>query len=346
MLLNTLRKKHSLTALIRSGVLVGDRGEFEINPMFTGRPNAIVPLRSAPDAAPFDLISGQGAASRRLPLSVAVHDHRVQAAISESGYLFAAFEVPDLLCLWALGMPVVPACGLEQFTPSSLAAFRGAFGFTEPKPQAIPHHLVLPAWSPYRFSRERPPDVDRVARNLIRCRSCLGLPLHQILVWQPTTTEIEGLAKCLQLGGKSDVVAAISSSLAHSSTPLAPEPAEANPVADLLKIEKRLHAALMNPETGRTRLRRLLRKQRQGVDESIVKPLLEKAQDESDPEERIRLTALAQFTGTLRSTTVSHAARLEKEISDHGLRGDGKAFDVQGLAKAYDVLLKLCKESE
>lgn len=345
-LLKALREEYPLRDLVRSGVIVRDQTSVGINPMFMGMPNAVVPVRSDPGAAPFDLITDSGTASGRLPLSVAVQDYQVQVGISHSGYLFATFTVQDFVCLRALGMPVVPACGLDRFTPTSLAAFRGVFDVTGKEASAIPHHLVLPAWSPCRLTGQHGPVVDRTVRALQRTRSCLGLPQQNILVWRPTTLEIQDITNCLRLGDASDVIDVICSSLTHSSSPLAPEPAESNPTATLLEAERRLHVALMDSETTNSHRRRLLRKHRQAVTESLVKPILKRAEEESDQSERVRLTALAKLSGTLHSTTVWHAARIEKEIMDHGLRGDGDVFDLKGWVKGFEVLLKLAKEKE
>ncbi len=345
-LVKALRDKYPLRDLVRSGVIVQDPTSVGINPIFLDMPNAIVPVRSDPGAAPFDLITSSGTASGRLPLSVAVQDHQVKVGVSHSGYLFAAFDVQDFICLRALGMPVVPACGLDRFTPTSVAEFRNVFDAAGKKASAIPHHLVLSAWSPCRMTGGHGPTVDRTVRALQRTRSCLGLPQHNILFWQPTTREIQDIANCLRLGKASDVIEAISSSLTHSSSSLAPESAESNPIATLLEKDKRLHAALMDSETTKSRWKRLLREHRQAAAEVFVKPTLKRAEEEPDQGERVRLMSLAKLSVTLHSTTAWHAARIEKAIMDHGLRADAGVFDLQGLVKGFDVLLKLTKEKE
>ncbi len=346
-MLAALREKHSRHALIRSGVAVrAPSKQLQINPIFLGMPNPILPLRKTPQGAAFDLITDQGSASGRLPLRAAVHDHQVSGGIGQSGFLFTAFSLQDLVSLRTIGLPVAFAGGLADFNQHSLDDFRSAFGFSQSKPPKVPHQLILVGWSPSKLSRQLPGMFDRTVCNLMDSEKVLGLSLQNILAWQPDAAGIDGIVKCLRIGTESDVVREILTSLDESCQPLVPEPTLSSPSAGLLVSEQRLQEALLRPEVSRVARRRRLRDFRRAVDEAFVMPLLERAADEQNLSERSRFGGLAKLSGILHLAVAVKKANLEREIVERGLRGDAVAFDIQGLMKGFDALYKLSRESD
>lgn len=346
-ILTALQQKHPRRDLIRSGVAVsGTSKKLEINPIFLGMPNPIVPLRFTQHGAPFDLITDQGSARRCLPLGAATRDHHVRGAIEESGVLFATFSGLDLVALRAMGLPVASAFGLADFDEHSLQDFRRAFGFTESKPPHVPHQLILVAWSPSKLSRQLPGMLDRTVRSLIDNKGMHGLALHNLLTWQPSAAEIEEITSCCRIGGKSDVVRAMHTSLDQSCPSLVPEPVEPDSTADLLVTGRRLHDVLLRPEASRAARRRRLRDFRQAVDEAFVMPLLERAADEQNLSERSRLAGLAKISGLLYPAAAVTKAKLEKEIIERGLSGDAANVNLQNLLKMFETHHKFSKESD
>lgn len=345
-MLDALREKHPRRSLVRSGIAVRIDRRLHLNPVLLNVPGTIVPLRKTPDGPPFDFITEQGTTRGRLSMRSAVLDHHVSNAIAECGYLFLAFGIQDLIRLRLIGMPVAPALGLEEFHDQSMHDFRCALGLGEKKPPKSPHQLILVDWCPEKFSARRNEFVDQVIQNFTANRSCLGIALQNILVWRPTSTDVRAIAGCLRIGQLQDVVQVIQGSLEQNCTPLASDPAESNSQVSMLECERRLNDVLLRPDSSRARRRRCIRAYRQAVEEQIVKPLLSRAADVQDLNEKNRLMGLAELCRSLYPVTATHRARFERELVERGLSGDGEALDFRGFLKGFDTLGKMLKEPD
>lgn len=344
--LDALREKYASDSLVRSGIAVRIDYHLHLNPVLMNVPGTIVPLRKTPEGPPFDFITEQGTARGRLPMRSAVLDHHVSNAIADCGYLFLTLRFQDMIRLRLLGMPVAPTLGLEKFHEQSMQDFRYALGLCKKKPPKSPHQLILVDWSPERFSAQRNERVDRITQNFTANRSSLGIPLQNILVWRPTSLDVREIADCLRIGRLQDVVQIIQGSLEQSCTPLASDSAESSSQASLLECERRLNNVLLRPDSSRTRRRRSIRAYCQAVEEGIVKPLLSKAADAADFNEKNRLVGLAELCRLLYPATATHRARFEKELVERGLSGDREALDLRGLLKGFDTLGKMLREPD
>ena len=382
--LAVLRKNHSTKHLLGSGIVTrNQRKDLELNPIFTGTSDAILPLRDSPQSNPFDLLTEQGTVSGRLPIHTAVADYVVLEAIQEKRFLCITFSMSDMMSLRAVGMPTALASGLAQFTPNSLEEFHKCVGFSipglaafvgpgTPPPSAPSTHLaqeedayemllqsvnenfpgtekshpsttdsrglILTGWTPSQLSNRRPQGLDQVIDNIVSAGSCLGVALEDVLLWQPTTREIHALARCQKVGSKADVVQAILSNIDQSANPLAPSKNRQESSIDILKTGARLRKSLLSPESSPAQRRRALRDFQRAVDDLFVNPYLDRAAADPQLMTRSRLAGLAQVNRLLHPSVMLHLARLEKEISRNGLRGDGKALDIRGLLKLFDVL--------
>ena len=345
-MLDALREKYASKSLVRSGIAVRIDHRLHPNPVLLNLPEIIVPLRELPGGQPFDFITEQGTTRGRLPLRSAVLDHHVSNGIGECGYLFVTIGIQDLIRLRLLGMPVAPALGLEEFHEQSMQDFRYALGLCEKKPPKSPHQLILVDWSPEKFSARRNELVDQIIENFTANRSCLGIALQNILVWRPTSLDVRAIANGLRIGQLSDVVQIIQGSLEQSCTPLASDSAESSSQASLLECERRLNNVLLRPDSSRSRRRRSIRAYRQSIEAAIVKPLLSRATEVQDLNEKNRLMGLAELCRLLYPATATHRARFEKELVERGLSGDGEALDLRGLLKGFDTLGKLLREPD
>ncbi len=361
-----LRRQHADQDLIGCGVAVrNDDGTIEAGDILGEPPVCILPLRAAAQRSPFDLLIAEGAVSGQLPFYAAVHDHVVAAAVRKWGVLCLAFSFRDLLSLRALRIPVTPASGLEHITRQSLAQFRDAMRFpgpnhppkTEHAPSAstsascppgaqqapagiVPPRLVLVGWCPSRLSPQRPQNVDPFVRSLQAMGGFCDVALEETLLWRPTPLEIRRIALCLTSGARRDVLEAICESIDSSGKPLAPPPSDKDSSGSLLESRTRFRAALLQPDGNPEQRRRRLRDYQAAVENTFVRPMLERAASESDADERSRLGGLAAANRLLHVNVELYWAKFEREIARKGVRGVGEMPETRELMKMFDIVYK------
>jgi hypothetical protein len=209
-----------------------------------------------------------------------------------------------------------------------------------------PPRLILVGWTPSRLSPHRPVDLDRVIRSVETVGNCLGAGVDEVFLWRPTMREIRRIGFCLTKGNRKDVTKAILDSLDQSAKSLTPSESGTRPLGDLLASRARLRQVLLRPGAGPEHRRRRLREYQRAVDNTFVEPLLARAGNESDLDERSRLGGLAAVNRLLHPSVELYSAKLEQEIARTGLRGDGPMFQTQELMKMFDVLYKFAKESK
>ncbi len=334
--------------LLQSGLAVAAGQKRELNPiLFDVMPNPILPLRMLPNYPPFNLLTNSGSVTGQLPVLAAASDYRVQNAVLNTNMLFLTANLEDTSRLRAIGMPVAPAFGLEHLTSETLHDFRTALGLIPASPQfSLVQWLVLVGWTPSRGSLQCPRIIQEVAQSLEEVAGCLGLPQQNVLLWQPTVGDLSKLRHCLNLGRKQDVVDAINSSILSSCKPLSGPTVGEHLEHELLTAERKVRAVLRDPEAGPRRRKRPLQRQQRIFEKALVRPILKLADQTEDPNERTRLYALAQAARTLSLTSTLHQAKLENEIINQGLGGDGTSHDISGLMKSLETVIKLCKETD
>lgn len=345
-LFKSLRKKFGSRAVRKSGLCVSDEsGAIRENPVFAGIPTVVLPVRSEPSSAPFDLVTDLGAAKGTLPLRVIARDFAMHDAIEANPYLLASFGLRDLSALRAVGLPAAIANGLERLTADNIEGFRSVFGFSGPVPAVVPRQLYLVAWAPSRVSRERKNEVDEVIESLFANKSAIGLGLQNVFVWQPTSKEILSLKKCLAVGRRIDVVQLLEGSLANAQS-LAPiAAADGSPLA-LLDFERRFRRALSRTESTLVERRRTSRAYQRAINEWVVTPLVAHAAKITDPVIRTRYVTLARLCEIAIPAATVQQARMEKALIDGGLGTDKAAFDFGEILKAFDALFKGCKAND
>jgi hypothetical protein len=359
-LVAALREKHSGKTLLRSGVVAGDgHGKPTIGPLFFQLFTCILPLRALPEANPFDLLTGEGAISGRLPLYAAVQDHLVEKGITKRGFYCVAFSLRDVVSLRAVGIPAVPANGLERMHRKAFQEFCGTLGLTGPShpPQAATPHpphqaaaspprVILVGWRPSGLSRAWPENLGQVLHNVLTIGKCLDVDLSTVLVWRPTAEEVRQIAICLWNGRRKDVVKAILRSINQSGKPLAAAASEAGSIDDFLEARAALRESLLRPASNPDYRRRRLHDYQQAVDRCFVQPILARAAQQHDPDDRSRLAGLAAANRLLHPSIELYCAKLEKEIAKTGLRGDGALPQTRELTRILDVVYRLTKDSD
>ena len=361
----------SVFAAIGSGGACG-RGELEFNPVLVETGSVLVPLRSAPNARPFDLLSDQGLASGNLHASASLADYRTNEALSSLNALFIAFSIQDFVALRQ------PACRVP-WPPGSIAILRnrcssfvrGSLGLSKllsfrlattqmltPRdshvflPVAInmaaymrrtqKHRLPIVWYSWDGISRlgdSRPADLDAVATDLISMGKAFGLELELIL-WRPSPAEIRSIAECLAKGHREDVVKAIVRSVDKSAQPLIPS--QDAPPRSLLDAASQLRKSLVKSDVLPVDRQRRLRQHQRALEETLVKPLFESAAAEPDLEERSRLSALAAASQYVYTNAVLVQAKLERAIIRDGVDGIDLG-DLRDVIKGFDIVHKLAK---
>ena len=206
--------------------------------------------------------------------------------------------------------------------------------------------LILVGWMPSQLSRHRPGDLDRVIRSIENTGNCLGVDLNETFLWRPTAAEIRRINLCLIKGNRKDVAKAILDSLDQSAKPLTPSRSDKGSSGDFLESRARFREALLRPGSSQDYLQRRLREYQEAVDSTFVKPVFDRAIGESDPDERCRLGGLAAVNRLLHPSVELYSAKLEREITRSGLRGNGEALKIGELMKMFDVLYRLTKEDK
>jgi hypothetical protein len=385
--LAALRKKYGEKKLIESRVAsYGARAhggqpplftqcnnELIINPILTMPFSRILPLRSSPQSKPFDLLTGDGTISGRLPVCATLHDHKVQKAIEKMGVLCLAFSMEDLMAFRSVGIPASLARGLEKITRKTLKELCSALGFgstddlahlsngsTEAPskaascspmvasyaPPTVQPRLFLVGWALSQLSLYRRGEVDEVIRNLARVSDCLEIDLDDVFLWRPSPKDLRRISDCLSIGERRNVQRAILGSLRCSSGLATQADGDVDEPSSLLETRTRLQEALSRSSTSPGERRRRLRLHREAVDTAFVTPVLEQAVEEPDPKRRSHLAGLARINEVLFPAVELYLARRDKEVAKRGVEAWDHVSDVRDLMKMFDTLFKFTQESE
>lgn len=342
--LAALREKYSNRQLVRTGLFVRTKQQsLEISPKFSLQHYVVLPLRKTPTDNPIDLLTDDGSVRGRLALYVGARDYDVREGIKRFGRLFVVFCLPDLLALRAVGMPTVLAHGLEQFTPDSLAEFRGAFAANGKNQSDIPQQLVLVGCSLARLLRHRAATLDLVVHNLTTSATAIGIDLQDVFLWMPETRELQTIANIVAIGGRKNVARAILESLDQSAKPLVASEETEVSIEEFSELSAKLRAELRRSSSNRGRVRRLLREFQIAVNKIHVQPILEMADQTSDVKEKSRLAGLVQLNEILHPTIMSYSAKLARSIAQDSSLTTGMLLENREVMKLFDALDKLTR---
>lgn len=338
---NSLRSKYGDRSLVRAGIAEQiDRRLVLSLPLSTGS-RSILAMRASPKAPPFDLLTSQGSLRGRLPIRSAIDDYKVRAAVEATGKIFVAFEFDDVIRLRSIGLATAPADGLENFMAKSAREFRYVFGASKQKPPAVPHTLVLVAWSPTRISTIRPRLLNDVVRSLSDHAAGLGMPLHRIGVWSPSESFLKDLSVCLRFGRRADVADIMTNSLEQDCQPLALDPSEPDPRLDVFECERRLKQVLWSGKANAKRRRQALDAFRRAQTAAFIRPLLASVDEDDHPASRLRLRVVAEVAAETFFTAAIERLKLEANIAEHGLLNDAAATNYRGSLQGFEILRRM-----
>jgi hypothetical protein len=127
--LAALRLQFSDSRLLDAGVAIGGPGtSLMLSPKLSNQRAIILVLREKLGDLPFDLVVEPGCLSGNLPLRAAMRELRVRKSVHRTGCLALAFSITDLAVLRLVGIPAVPAGGLEDLHGGSLQWFCSLLG--------------------------------------------------------------------------------------------------------------------------------------------------------------------------------------------------------------------------
>ena len=110
-----LREQFEDNELRESGIAVGEPPDpLVLNPILCRPSSLILALRRMAEDAAFDLVADGRALSTQLPACAGMRDNRMQALAASSGFLAFTFSMEDLAVLRLMGIPAMPANGMED----------------------------------------------------------------------------------------------------------------------------------------------------------------------------------------------------------------------------------------
>src|SRR5262249_38155237 len=164
-----LAEKFSSDELHQSGVAVMSAANtVELAPALSDPAGVLFALRRGSKKLPYDLMSERGCLSgRSLAVVRVLRDTRFRRLIDRAdGVLCVAFTGADLAPLLSMGMPAVPATGLDQVSRRELDALCGQFGLERisdsehgPEPAAPCPGSPAPVDKAKAFTSIKPPNA-------------------------------------------------------------------------------------------------------------------------------------------------------------------------------------------
>ena len=200
------------------------------------RPRLFVPLRTAADSYPHDILGPCGSLrGDGVPSLIAATDGNTASGLRNSkNRLLAAFDIRDLAILRSVGLPATLANGLAELDGSGLRRLLGqpqghAQCAVSPCASAPAQRdelwnsvetLVLVGWSIGGLSLGKPRGFPAVSALFGRVRRCFAFDTSRIMVWRPTQVEFQQIELAVGLRDEELVRQVIVSSAASSLRPI------------------------------------------------------------------------------------------------------------------------------
>ena len=344
-LLVELTSSFEILELVGAGVVqVDEFGSASVNPSLVQKGSFVLPLREAGGKQPFDLLAGcAGTIRSAWPLFTALDDHRLQDLfMGLYGHLLAVCSLEEMALFWSLGLPAVPAAGLDRISGQHVGAFCQALCLPrrgdQSRSDGDPQSLVLVDWRPLQLQMDIDARIEPAEKHLARLHSHLGIPLDDFRVWRPTETEIELLQFRAQHGDRHDLQDAIIRSLKESSRPLIErlDPRTSGPqsygaaVRDWISVQHGFVDS-SHQQQAWNRIQELQEAQ-------VIQPLMARAQEISDPLQQSRLLALADVNRLIHNQVLLMSAKFTRSAQFDGPLNHGKDEFQQVMALADRVV--------
>ena len=328
-----LTEQFAAAHLVGSGIARQSAGGLEINPLLAAEDGGFIVLRKANGTA-FDVVTAAGCVSGAVPVLTIVHDRVAQQGIAASPRkpLFATFSMVDTVLLRSLGVAAAPAAHLQTLDLMHLQRLLMLVGGVSngdvskqavqlpddeedtcrgsrtrrPDEESAKFSLILVAASISAMTAAIPATLHDVARHLADAERHLGFAWQRIRVWHPTPQNLEDLQfrrdfcatevlrqYFLVQAGKHPLKA-----FERPGPPVIPTPTLGQRYFDLLKKQQardkdpfKFADIIENPQASQQMYDEF-------VDKHFVRPVVEKALQCQDPEERtlcMEIAALARL---------------------------------------------------
>jgi hypothetical protein len=327
-LLAALQKEFRPAALTKSGITSRDsKGAITLSGLGPTRRNIAV-LRRAPDAKPFDLMTGeQGSVAGLWAWHAAMVDHQVKAQLSDfARQLLIAASAEDVAVLRSSGFPVAPAHGLTGFRGKRLKVFSSVLNLRprEANSRSVaaaagdvrddkPYAMILVNWSPAQLDLADIPQILEVRDFLRNVKQHCAMRMDDFTVWKPSPASLERIRFCVEHGANYEIWMAISDCLEKNCRTLdasvALPPRRPTTYAEAVTTWSKLPESAA--DGGAKKISWELVQKLHNAD--VVEPLLKIAQKTNDPLERAEIITLAELVRTLHRRLLQSSSGLDKE---------------------------------
>lgn len=326
-----LRGKHKDDALVAAGILIQTApGEANINPLLVEHGHCLLATEKRLEGGCQQLVAGMQVIGSHQSCAVTVlNDPRLAELLPNiDSQLFVTFSQTDLAIAWSLGLPAIPATGLEELGGKSLDVFCRALKLRRSSDESdtdnpgglvMASYPVLMNWSLTELEPKDYAAARLVENHFLSLQRHLGLDLSDGAVWTPPAEEIEKIKFRIKFGKPSDVVDAIVAGSAESASFGSVLKASGGPEPRGYPEALRDWMAHAASEDNSRRQRAWDRLQRFQESE-LFTPLSEQAQKESELLPQMLLTALGGVSRMFHPQAALMSAKFAKTVRDHGVK--------------------------
>jgi len=365
-----LTQQFPAAELLASGVARQVDGNLVLNPVLAAEDPGLIVLRKA-DGVAFDIVTAAGCVSGAPPIFKVHHDRVAKRGIAASPRrgVFVTFSMLDMVLLRSLGVAVAPAAHLQSLRLRQLWRLLALVGGTaegdipqqaielptdEPEDRRTsgstrPDHpaeftLAIVAATISARTANAPVALPAVARYLSRAERNLGFLWRGIQVWYPTPRDLETLRFRWHLRSAG---ALRSFFVTHPGTfplkdfqRLNPSPTKGpTPAKKYFELLANLQtkpidpldipAILRNPQAAQQTYDAFIERQ-------FLMPMVEKAMETANPEERARLMQISTLLRLHHGITPAILDMLRRSTED--IRNNGGQFLPTDTFRQFDHL--------
>lgn len=194
---------------------------------------------------------------------------------------------------------------------------------------------VLLAWMPSELRPRASKRLDRVISHLTNIEKNLQISLDDVLVWRASEEDLERFRFCLEHASREHVRAALLKSM-EGMIPATEPPEDCSSVSSLVEAHRRLDEMASDPLVDGQWRKELWADYERALDNDLVEPLLREAARHTEPEERVRLSTLANLTRVLGPEAIRISQKLGRQV----VRGRSRKVEPV-TEKEWDRMLKM-----
>jgi hypothetical protein len=350
-----LRERFPAEQLLASGVARQAEADLVMSPLLSAEDRGFVVLRTLNGAA-FDIMTAAGCVSGAPPVLKVLHDRIFKQGAIRSPHrlLYATLSMVDTVLLRSLGVAAASAAQLQSLSLGQLQRLLVLVGGSargdipkqdvqlptdEPEDRRTNHmgspddepaefQLALLAGSVSAMTAEVPPGLAAVARHLANAERHIGFSWDGIRVWHPTPQilanlryrrRLRSLAALRQFFARHPAQYPLQA-FERAGPPVMPTPTPAETYFKLLEQQQSRRTdpynfkdILHDPQTARQPYDTF-------VDQHFVRPLIDRAMESPDPEDRalyMEMAGLARLHHRIMPAIFDLQCRSAKEVREN-----------------------------